>query len=894
MTERSRAEPEQSHAPDPRSDNPSPGESLPPEDRPDAVAAPEPRVANLYDADSITVMEGLSAVRHRPAMYIGGTGLAGLHHLVFEVVDNAIDEAMGGYCRNILIRFNADGSCTVVDDGRGIPVGPLESQNPNLRGRPAVEVVMTTLHSGGKFDHKAYSVSGGLHGVGVSVVNALSEWLEVEVKRDGKTYMMRFERGETVLGLKVVDESAAQTGTRVEFKPDPQIFPDCEFRFDALSARLRELAYLNDGLRIHIIDERQDKELEFHFEDGLREFVRYLSEGAEPLHRHVICLRGNDEEQGLACEIALQYTDSFNENIVCFANNIKNIDGGMHLSAFKSALTRVANNYARKEGLIKGNLTPSGDDWREGLTAVISVKVPDPQFESQTKIRLLNPEVETFVQQTVNEQLRNFFEENPGDAKRVVQKGIQAAQAREAARKARDLARKSALGSAGLPGKLSDCRSKDAEETELYLVEGDSAGGSAKQGRDSMIQAILALKGKILNVERARIDKMLSHEEIKNIITAVGCGIGRDEFDVAKRRYGRVIIMTDADVDGSHIRTLLLTFLFRHMRPLIEEGRVFIAQPPLYQIRKGKRVEYVLDEKVLHAKLSELGLADSKLFVREEGCEQILEGEKLWELHLILDTIAAQGRMLARRGVSFQRLVCELRHPKLGVPTILARVPAGEGSEAETRFLHNEQALLEYRQALAARYGAVEIVEARHLRVEEDGNGNGRTHDEAEPPARRIIRYELSECRALEENLRRLEALGLPIGDWFLMRQEQVTGELSPAKYVLQHAERPPVELNNLSEVVQAIRDIGTAGLALKRYKGLGEMNAEELWETTMDPARRTLLRVRISQDGEDDAQQDIDAREADRIFSVLMGEGVEQRRRFIEDNAIYVKNLDV
>ena len=877
---------------DPTSDVSAPETGAEPAPAEAVESAPASR--DQYDADSITVLEGLSAVRHRPAMYIGGTGLAGLHHLVYEVVDNAIDEAMAGYCTGILIKFNTDGSCTVVDDGRGIPVEPKEMENPRLNGRPALEIVMTVLHAGGKFDHKAYSVSGGLHGVGVSVVNALSEWLEIEVKRGGKTHSMRFERGDTARELRVVDESAIGTGTRVEFKPDPRIFPDCDFRIEPLSARFRELAYLNEGLRIQVVDERSEKEFDFCFHDGLREFVKHLSEGAEPLHSNVICLSAQDPAQGLSCEIALRYTDSFTENIVCFANNIKNIDGGMHLSAFKAALTRVANLYARKEGLLKGDLMLAGEDWREGLTAVVSVKLPEPQFESQTKVRLLNPEIETFVQQTVNEQLKNFFEENPSEAKRIVQKGIQAAQAREAARKARDLARKSALSGGGLPGKLSDCRSREVDETELYLVEGDSAGGSAKQGRDSMTQAVLALKGKILNVERARIDKMLSHEEIKNIIAAVGCGIGGEDFNLEKRRYGKIIIMTDADVDGSHIRTLLLTFLFRHMRPLVENGLVYVAQPPLYQIRRGKHVEYVLDDRTLNAKLSELGLADTVLVVRDEAEERSITGAVLARLHVILDRIGEKARILARRGLSFRTLIGELRDEYLGVPTLLAQVHTRGQSEVENRFFHSEERLIEFRQQLAARYGPVEIVEGRRLRVSgEPGNGDSGAEG-GEPPARRIIRYELTECRALEERIRELEAMGLPMSDWFLTREELVTGELTPARYVLRHGENPPVELSNLSEVGQAIRDLGSAGLNIKRFKGLGEMNAEELWDTTMSRDNRTLLRVRITEDAADSEQFDIDAREADRMFALLMGEGVEQRRRFIEENAIHVKNLDV
>ena len=850
---------------------------------------PEEAASSTYDESHITVLEGLQAVRQRPAMYIGGTGHSGLHHLVYEVVDNAVDEAMAGHCKNILVKLNTDNSCTVVDDGRGIPVGPMSHDNPNLDGKPALEIVMTVLHSGGKFDHNSYKVSGGLHGVGVSVVNGLSERLEVEVSREGRIHLMRFARGEVSTPLQVIGETS-KTGTRVEFLPDPEIFPDREFKLDVLVSRLRELAYLNEGLRIQVVDARVGKEVDFCFEDGLREFVTYLRGGAEPLHKGVICLRAVDQEQRLACDIALQYTDSFHENIVCFANNIKNIDGGMHLSAFRSALTRVANQYARKSGLLKSGATPTGEDWREGLTAVVSVKLPDPQFESQTKVRLLNPEIETFVQQTVNEQLRNYLEENPAEAKQIVMRGVQAARAREAARKARDLARKSVMGSAGLPGKLSDCRSRNVDETELYLVEGDSAGGSAKQGRDANTQAVLALRGKILNVEKARVDKMLSHEEIKNIITAVGCGVGEEDFDLSKRRYGKIIIMTDADVDGSHIRTLLLTFLFRHMKPLIEDGRVYVAQPPLFQLSKGKTTRYLINERMLNEELAKLGMEGCRLIVRGESGEAAIEGQDLAELLGCLDLIEAKSQVLGRRGLDFCDLVCRVRDPHLGLPLILVQVYRPGQGEPERHFFHSDEALMEFRQSEAARHGDVEVLEGRQLRVGSGGNGNG----DGPPAAHRLVRYELSECRRLETLIRRLESLGLSIQDYFLTREENVAGELPPAKFLLVRGEREPAELASLAEVARRVRELGAEGYSIKRFKGLGEMNADELWQTTMYPENRTLLRVTLSDDPDDAEQVDLSLREADRIFSVLMGDDVEQRRRFIEDNAINARNLDI
>ncbi|MGD2108664.1 MAG: DNA gyrase subunit B [Phycisphaerae bacterium] len=845
-----------------------------------------------YDESSIRVLEGLKAVQQNPGMYIGGVGAAGLHHLVYEVIDNAVDEALEGYCDNILVRLNADGSCTVVDSGRGIPVGPVKHENPRLNGRPALEVVMTVLNAGAKFDSHSYKVSGGLHGLGVSIVNALSEWLRVEVHRNGYKHSMAFAYGETTQELRK-DEQSDKTGTTIEFKPDQRIFEGCEFKYETLHNRIRELAYLNNHLRIRLVDDRTNKEAEFYYEDGLKEFCAHLAGGADRIHKDVILIKGADEQAGLNCQVVLLFTDSYTENIVCFANNIPNVHGGTHMSALKTSVSRVASGYARKNNLVKGNTNVTGDDWREGLTAIVSVKLRDPKFEAQTKVKLLNPEVETFLQQLLNERLGNYFEEHPAEAKRIVQKGLQAAQAREAARKARELTRKSALSTGNLPGKLWDCRSKEAENTELYLVEGDSAGGIAKQGRDSFTQAILPLKGKILNVEKARIDKMLSHDEIAKLISAVGCGIGKEEFNVDKCRYGKLVIMTDADVDGSHIRTLLLTFLFRHMRPLVETGRIYVAQPPLYQVKKGKQIEYVLDDGTLNQKLAQLGLAGASLVVRVDGRDdQVIEGDELKTLLVLLDELDAQVRVLARRGIRFQELVHEHRDARRGLPKMLVCIHRPGEQPAKRRFLYDEDDLTRLRGEESGQHGEAEIVEARHvlLAATDNGGGNG----ESDLPEHRIVRYQLAECRVIDGIIEKIESFGLSVDDLFLKREELVTGELPPAKFVIRDKEGKQVELDNLAAVAPGVRNLGRTGLAIKRFKGLGEMNSDELWDTTMDPAKRTLLRVVISEDLQDRAQADLDAREADRIFRLLMGDNVEQRRRFIEENAANVKNLDI
>ncbi|MEM9418846.1 MAG: DNA topoisomerase (ATP-hydrolyzing) subunit B [Planctomycetota bacterium] len=845
-----------------------------------------------YSEDSISVLEGLAAVRKRPAMYVGGTDSRGLHHLVWETVDNSIDEALAGHCDDIHVTLKADNSIVVVDNGRGIPVGAYKHENPNLNGKPTVEIVMTVLHAGGKFDSNSYKVSGGLHGVGVSCVNALSEWLEVEVARDGKLHHMSFVRGDTNEQLKQIGTRDA-TGTKIHWRPDREIFGDLTHDYPTIANRLRERAYLNPGIKLTIEDERSidqggvadgGKKETFKFDDGIIEMVRHLNSAKTSLHEP-IAVNSESEDGQLICDVALQYVDSYSENLICFANNINTPDGGTHLSGFKTALTRTLNNYAKSNGVLKGNgPSPSGDDWREGLVAVISVKIPDPQFEGQTKGKLLNPEVEGLVSSAMGEALNNWTEENPGDAKKICMKAVMAAEAREAARKARDLTRrKGALDSGGLPGKLYDCTSKNVEESEIYLVEGDSAGGSAKGGRDHNTQAILPLKGKILNVEKARLDKILGFEEIRTIIQALNCGIGADDFDVSKLRYGKIIIMTDADVDGSHIRTLLLTFFFRQMPELIKQGRVFIAQPPLYQVLRGKKSEYVLNERRMQTVLGGLGLDDSELVVfgNHDNADRTeiarVTGDDLSKVLEALTQLDDLVEIVKRRGLTLAELLAmrEQDPDSEGrLPMLQITIPADETSNGLTgsHFFWSED------QEEAFRNENNLVVEDPDLPADDHP---------LEPGQRLVVRRELHEVADLEKVFAKLESLGLDIHDYFIKPVATVTGAMAPTKFDLvakASSDSPKITpLVNLAEIAPAILDTGRTGLEVKRFKGLGEMDAEQLWDTTMNPENRTLLRVTW------DA-----ASEAENLFSVLMGEHVEPRRKYIEDHALEVKNLDV
>ncbi len=792
--------------------------------------------ADRYDASKIKVLEGLEAVRKRPAMYIGNTSAGGLHHLVYEVVDNSIDESQAGFCDRIDVTIHIDNSVTVVDNGRGIPVDMHATEK-----RPAAEVVMTVLHSGGKFDNDSYKVSGGLHGVGVSVVNALSEYLDLEIRRDGLVYEMRFERGKPVTTFRQTG-TTKNRGTRVKFRPDPTVFEDVNFSFDTLSQRLRELAFLNEGVTITIEDERaENKKHEFNYKGGISSFVEHLNKNKNPVHPKPIFMRG--ERDGVLAEIALQYNDGYNENVFAFANSINTLEGGTHLSGFRSALTRTINSYATKV-MTKEPVALSGDDVREGLTAVVSIKLSHPQFEGQTKTKLGNSEVKGIVEAMLNEKLSAYFEENPGVARRILEKGLEALRAREAARKAKELTRrKGALDSGSLPGKLADCQENDPSKSELFIVEGDSAGGSAKQGRDRRFQAILPLRGKILNVEKARFDKMLSSQEIRTIITALGTGIGEDDYDHSRLRYHRIIIMTDADVDGSHIRTLLLTFFYRQMPQLIERGHLYIAQPPLYKVKKGKSETYLANDDEMNRFL--MGTAAQERAVKLPARNARLEGA---DLRKVLDRLVRYQihlDLLRKRGVD---------------PALVELLLEREVHEIGT---------FESEDALEALRAAVEKAGFRASELQTDEE-HGRYTFEVASRTRAAAAATVGWDLVSTIEYRTLRALDLDLKE---LKQ--------PPFLVTENGHEVSVasRLDLLSYLMQE----GKKGLSIQRYKGLGEMNPVQLWETTMNPERRRLVQVNIA-----------DAVEADLMFTVLMGDTVEPRRRFIEENALDVRNLDI
>jgi DNA gyrase subunit B len=802
-----------------------------------------------YDSGSIRVLEGLEAVRKRPAMYIGGTGVQGLHHLVYEVVDNSVDEAMAGYCKNIQVMIHDDNSVTVKDDGRGIPVDMHPTE-----GIPAAEVVMTKLHAGAKFSKDSYKVSGGLHGVGVSVVNALSEWLNLEVYRDGYIHTQRYERGGPI-SLLQKQGPTSEIGTQVTFKPDAEIFTETtEYNFDTLSARLRELAFLNRDLRISLTDERDGRSTMFHYEGGIASFVTYLNQNKSVLHPEPVYISG--ERDNIRLEIAMQYNDGYSENIFSFVNTINTIEGGTHLAGVRSALTRTINAYAHDNDLLKNvKENPTGDDVREGLTGVISVQVPEPQFEGQTKAKLGNSEVKGIVETIVNDQLAIFLEENPSVGRRIVDKVVTAARAREAARKARDLTRrKGLLENVSLPGKLADCAERDPALSELYIVEGDSAGGSAKQGRDRHNQAILPLRGKILNVEKARFDKMLSSQEIQTLITAMGTGIGREDFDIEKIRYHRIIIMTDADVDGSHIRTLLLTFFFRHMREVIERGYLYIAQPPLYKVKRGQSEIYLKNQAAFDDHV--LQLATNRLGLRSPNREQEVQSD---ELVTILRQIQSFEQILSR--YERRRHDTRVLHELCRIEAFTSAALSERSGRAEV-----ERLLQILTQALDRQYDHV----VQDTRIDWDEEHNGyqialRTRYQDSSLGTVIDRAMLAspELRELRRLAQELDTLGHP-------------------PYILRHGETEST-IGSLGELLHTVNSIGKKDLTIQRYKGLGEMNPEQLWDTTMDPEQRTLLQVTLE-----------DAVEADNIFTILMGDQVEPRKAFIEAHAREVVNLDI
>jgi DNA gyrase subunit B len=814
-----------------------------------------------YSASNIQILDGLEAVRKRPAMYIGSTGSQGLHHLVYEVVDNSIDEVLAGYCKNIDVTIHSGNSITVLDDGRGIPVDP--HPDSKFKGVSALEIVLTKLHAGGKFDKNSYKVSGGLHGVGISCVNALSDLFEIEVYRGGKIYMQNYSKGKP---LGPVKESSVteQRGTKVTFHPDPEIFPVIAYSFDTLANRLRELAFLNAGTHIRIVDERDDKEHIFDYNGGIKTFVQYLNVNKNVINKDPIYFV--KEKDDVCVEIAMQYNDSYNEHIFTFVNNINTVDGGTHLSGFRSALTRSVNEYIKKNEISKiKDLKLSGEDVREGLTAIISIKVQNPQFEGQTKTKFGNSEVEGIVQSVVGDVLTTFFEENPGIANQILDKAINAAEAREAARKARELTRrKDALDSASLPGKLADCSERDPQKTELFIVEGDSAGGSAKQGRDRSFQAILPLKGKILNVERSRLTKMLANDEIRTLITAIGAGIGKEEqyFNINKVRYHKIIIMTDADVDGAHIRTLLLTFFYRQMPQLFDKGYVYIAQPPLYKVKRNKKEMYLDSEEELDKFLFQQALDGLSMSFIRNGVEiKEIDYKSLYKIVANISELDVLLKKLRKKEVSWKEYLKFKKEGKLPLYKVL--------KDDSVKYIYSDKEWKEFKDQLLEK--------------------------------RRELLASRGEFAEIAENLKTGEAIPEYKDLWELPRVDNIAEQLKEEGLHLEHygeTHAKPVyrlksaekkikgeiyELCSTTELIETIRGLGNKGAIIQRYKGLGEMNPGQLWETTMDIKNRKLLQVTLE-----------DAIETDRIFTTLMGDQVEPRRVFIQTHALDVRNLDI